>query len=69
PPRILEVNPRHAIIRNLAARAQGGGADAVLTDAVTLLFENAMLADGIHPNPSEMAQNVQRMMELATRLS
>ena len=69
PVRMLEVNPRHQIIRNLAAMLDRGVADdEVVDEAITLLYENALLADGIHPNPSEMAGNIQRMMEIATRL-
>jgi molecular chaperone HtpG len=69
PARMLEVNPRHQIIHNLAARLDSGVTDDALVDeAITLLYENALLADGIHPNPSEMAAKIQRMMEIATRL-
>ena len=69
PARTLEVNPRHQIIRNLATRLDRGVVDDTLVDeAITLLYENALLADGIHPNPSEMAANIQRMMEIATSL-
>ena len=69
PARMLEVNPRHPIIHNLAARLDGGVTDDEMIDeAISLLYENALLADGIHPNPSEMAAKIQRMMEIATRL-
>ncbi|MFP4323429.1 MAG: hypothetical protein ACLFTK_13325, partial [Anaerolineales bacterium] len=69
PTRILEINPRHPIVRNLAARLERGLADdAMIDDSISLLYNNALLADGIHPNPAEMALQIQQMMSLATRL-
>ncbi len=69
PARILEINPRHPIIRNLARRLQHGLADDAMVDnSLHLLYNNALLADGIHPNPAEMALQIQQMMALATQL-
>jgi molecular chaperone HtpG len=66
--RILEINPRHPIIRNLAARLERGQDDAALANGVNLLYQNALLADGLHPNPTEMAAAIQEMLETATRV-
>jgi molecular chaperone HtpG len=65
PKRILEVNPHHPIIRNLAAHL--GNGDEVLETGIQVLYGNALLLDGIHPNPAELAQQVQKLLEVATR--
>lgn len=67
PPRILEINARHTIIRNLAEHLERQD-DELVESTVKLLYENALLADGIHPNPSEMVEHIQKLMEAATRL-
>lgn len=68
PARILEINPRHPIIRNLSARLERGLDDASLRQQVNLLYQNAMLADGIHPNPVEMVEAIQALLEEATKV-
>jgi molecular chaperone HtpG len=63
PARILELNPRHPLIRDLSALA-----DDPLVDAVAeQLFESAMLLEGIHPNPADMAPRIQQLMEAAVK--
>jgi len=42
--------------------------DDLLQRSVRLLYEGAMLADGIHPRPSTMVEDVYSMMEAATQL-
>jgi molecular chaperone HtpG len=63
PSRILELNPRNELIRNLSALG-----DSPLVDKVAeQLFENALLLEGIHPNPADMVSRIQALMEAATR--
>lgn len=46
-PRILEINPGHALIKNLAARAKGAAADdAGMADAAELLLDQARILEG-----------------------
>jgi molecular chaperone HtpG len=61
--RILELNPRHPLIRNLAAL----GDDPLVEPVVEQLFESALLLEGIHPNPADMVPRIQALMEAATR--
>jgi molecular chaperone HtpG len=63
PKRILEINPRHQLIRNLATLGDNAIADFV----VEQLFESAMLLEGIHPNPADMVPRIQALMEAATK--
>ncbi len=61
--RILELNPRHPLIHNLAAL----GDDPLVEPVVEQLFESALLLEGIHPNPADMVPRIQALMEAATR--
>ena len=45
-PRILEINPKHAVIRALAARAKTDGASDDLQDAAELLYDQALILEG-----------------------
>jgi molecular chaperone HtpG len=63
PKRILEINPRHTLIRNLSTDKNEAIRDAVITQ----LYDSALLAEGIHPNPADMIPRIQALMEAATR--
>ena len=69
PPKILELNRRHPLIRNLAGRiasepgAQAAQGAAVIDPAIELLFDNLLLMEGLHPNPAGMAPRIQMMLE------
>ncbi len=46
-PRVLEINPGHALIGKLAERAAGGdGKDPIIDDAAYLLLDQARIVDG-----------------------
>jgi molecular chaperone HtpG len=62
PKRILEINPRHRLIHNLAALGEGPLAEAVIEQ----LFESSLLVEGIHPSPVDMVPRIQQLMEAAT---
>jgi molecular chaperone HtpG len=47
--RILELNPRHPLIRTLAERAGQGGAADALADAAWLLVDQARVLEGEPP--------------------
>ncbi len=67
PPKILELNRRHPLVRNLAARIAAEPAAPVIDPAIELLFDNLLLQEGLHPNPAGMAPRIQMMLERATR--
>ncbi|AXI47660.1 molecular chaperone HtpG [Sulfitobacter sp. SK012] len=67
-PRVLELNPDHAIIMKLAERAKGGDAasDDLLKDAAHLLLDQARIADGEVPSdPAAFARRLGSVMENA----
>jgi molecular chaperone HtpG len=65
PTRILEINPRHPLIRNLSAMPDEPLAEQVIEQ----LFEGALLMEGIHPRPVDMLPRLLAIMEAATRRS
>ncbi len=66
PVKALELNRRHPLMHNLSGMIADGG-DAELIDAVVeQVFETALLQDGIHPDPSSMAERLTLLMQAAT---
>jgi molecular chaperone HtpG len=66
PPRILEVNRGHPLIADLARIIESG--DSELAAALTeQLYDNALLVEGLHPNPSDMVTRIQALMAAAAR--
>ncbi|WP_108838416.1 molecular chaperone HtpG [Tateyamaria sp. Alg231-49] len=67
-PRVLELNPTHAMITTLAERAQAESAsdDTLLKDAAHLLLDQARIVEGENPtDPSEFARRLGTVMERA----
>lgn len=63
-PRVLEINPRHALIRRLAAAAAVEGEDAALDDVLLLLFDQARIVEGeTVSDPAAFARRLAEMME------
>ncbi len=67
PKRILELNPKSDVIKDLAARYTANKEDALLPIFVEQLFENELLAEGIHPNPADMIPRLQQLMSQALK--
>lgn len=65
-PRVLELNPSHAMIKKLAERAksQTGGSDSLLKDAAYLLLDQARIAEG--ENPSDPVAFGKRLTSIMT---
>jgi len=65
PKRILELNPEHPLVVNLMAMVEAGS-DRVNTFA-ELLLDQALLAEGMVPDPSGLLKRMQQALVLATR--
>jgi molecular chaperone HtpG len=62
PKKILELNPSHNILRNLAHL----GSDSELQTAIIeQIYDSALLVEGLHPDPSSIAPRVQQIIEAA----
>ncbi|MEH6647651.1 molecular chaperone HtpG [Sulfitobacter sp.] len=67
-PRVLELNPSHALITTLAARStsNAAGADDLLKDAAHLLLDQARIVEGEVPtDPSDFARRLGAVMARA----
>ncbi|MFN8435902.1 MAG: molecular chaperone HtpG [Anaerolineales bacterium] len=62
PKKVLELNPSHAMLKNLLA--SDGELQTIIIEQV---FDSALLVEGLHPDPSSMAERVQRIMEAALK--
>ena len=66
PVKALELNPRHPLMHNLSAMIAKGGEAGLIDAVVEQVFETALLQDGIHPDPSSMAERLTLLMQAAT---
>jgi molecular chaperone HtpG len=67
PAKIIEINRAHPLIADLARIIEQGG-DAALDEAlIEQLYDNALLVEGLHPNPADMVARIQALMEAAAR--
>jgi molecular chaperone HtpG len=65
PKKILEINRRHSLIQNLARLVAHEPTEALIDPAIEQLYENALLLEGLHPNPASMVGRVQTLIERA----
>lgn len=66
PKRILELNPKHPFVKNLSALVdRSPDSDEVQTFS-ELLLDQAMLAEGVVPDPSSLLERMQRVMTVAS---
>jgi len=61
-PRILELNPDHAIIKNLDRLASRSPASEQVAQWSELLYDQALLAEGVVREPAELVQRIQRLL-------
>ena len=64
-PRILEVNPKHALVQGLNKLVTTGTDGALVNDAAFMMFEQSLILEG--KPPQDVAAFSQRMTRLMTR--
>ncbi|RDB35314.1 molecular chaperone HtpG [Spirobacillus cienkowskii] len=65
--RILEINPSHSLIKNLAERKNKSSDDSTLSEWVEVLYETALLSEGSPvKNPGMFAKRLTKIMEMAS---
>ncbi len=62
PPKILEINPRHPILKRLAALPEDSEIGKLVIEQI---YEDALLIEGLHPDPASMILRIQKLMESA----
>jgi molecular chaperone HtpG len=63
PKMVLEINPRHPMIRNLARLVTQKERLDLVDPLLEQLYENALLVEGLHPKPAEMIPRLQKLMD------
>ena len=64
PKKVLEINPTHPILVNLMNRPDD---DPLRTTIIEQIFENALLIEGLHPNPASMINRIQNIINAALK--
>jgi len=64
--RILELNPKHPIVKNLHALAKREPGSEKVKDWSELLLDQALLAEGVVQDPAKL---VRRIQDLLTQVS
>jgi molecular chaperone HtpG len=62
PQKVLEINPRHPIIQRLASLPADSPVNELVIEQV---YEDALLIEGLHPDPASMIDRIQKIMEKA----
>jgi Molecular chaperone, HSP90 family len=62
PQKILEINPRHAIIKQMNHLPEDNPLGDLVIDQI---YENALLSEGLHPDPASMISRIQQFIEAA----
>jgi HSP90 family molecular chaperone len=62
PKKILELNPSHAILKNLVNLEPKSELETMIIEQI---YDSALLVEGLHPDPSSMAPRIQQIIEAA----
>lgn len=67
PKKIVEVNRAHELTRNLAHLIKERADDPIIDATIEQLYDSALLIEGLHPNPADMAERIQQLLIAATK--
>jgi molecular chaperone HtpG len=65
PKKIMEINPQHPLIGNLSSLVDNQPDEVLIDPAIEQLYEDALLLEGLHPNPAGMVPRIQGLIERA----
>ncbi len=65
--RLMEVNRRHPLINDMALALKQDVMDPLVPEMIEQLYENALLVEGVHPNPADMVDRIQAIMAAAAK--
>ncbi len=64
PKKILELNPAHSILKSLLAESVEAD---LQKEIIEQIYDNTLLVEGLHPDPSSMASRIQKLMEMVLK--
>ena len=64
PKKILELNPRHPILVNLNNIPASNSLSSIIIEQI---YDDAILIEGLHPDPASMISRIQKLMEAALK--
>jgi molecular chaperone HtpG len=67
PRRVLELNPQHPLVQNLARIAQANSQDPFIERACEQIFEGSMLVDGYLTDPHRLVERMNQILEDAAK--
>ena len=67
-PKILEINPSHSLIHNMARMLAADRDTPMLADLVEQMFANCLLVEGMIEHPEQMVDRIQSLMTRAAEL-
>ena len=62
PQKVMEINPNHPIIQKFSGLPADSPLNALIIEQV---YEDALLIEGLHPDPASMIERIQELMEKA----
>jgi len=65
PKKVLELNPHHPILQRLNALPEPSPLAGLIIDQI---YKDALLIEGLHPDPAGMIQRIQKLMEAALEI-
>ena len=63
PEKILEINPRHAILKKINEQPEAEINKLIIEQ----IYEDALLIEGLHPDPAGMINRIQELMKAALK--
>jgi len=66
PKKILELNPSHAILKNLSRLEAASALQALVIEQI---YDSALLVEGLHPDPARIVPRIQQIIEQALNRS
>jgi HSP90 family molecular chaperone len=60
PKKVMEINPKHPIVAGLQSLPEDSPLAKLVIEQI---YEDALLIEGLHPDPASMVQRIQKLME------
>ena len=65
PEKVLEINPSHMIVKGLLETED----DSLQQAIIEQIYNDALLVEGLHPDPASMLANIQKLMNFAIKIN